>query len=135
MRHGAHPHAEPHRGPTSRRSCIVAEQSCVGCGSRNYNHHMESRTRDLETVSRLRSARQEAVAQAARGDVATLVQSPSDSLFQQVYVVKLLDVHPRLGKVAGRRLLSELHVAPLARVCDLNPDQVKSLLAVVGDQS
>ena len=96
---------------------------------------MESRTRDLETVSRLRSARQEAVAQAARGDVATLVQSPSDSLFQQVYVVKLLDVHPRLGKVAGRRLLSELHVAPLARVCDLNPDQVKSLLAVVGDQS
>lgn len=96
---------------------------------------MESRVQDLETVSRLRSARQEAVARAAQGDVASLLHSGADSLVQQVYVVKLLDVHPRLGKVAGRRLLSDLHVAPLARVCDLTAEQVTALVAVVGDHS
>ena len=49
----------------------------------------------------------------------------------QVYVVKLLDVSPRLGKVAGRRLMAELGIASLARVHELTDDQRRALIDVV----
>jgi hypothetical protein len=92
---------------------------------------MESRNRDLDSVRALRSARINAVSRSAEGDLAVILES-HDMLTQSVYVVKLLDVHPRLGKVAGRRLLAEIGVAPLARVSDLNAAQRRRILAEVG---
>jgi hypothetical protein len=94
---------------------------------------MESRTTDLETVSRLRSARIAVVEQSRRGNLDALFQLDADSLESQAYVVKLLDVHPRLGKVAGRRLMAEIGIAPLARIADLTPHQVALLQTSIGD--
>jgi hypothetical protein len=103
-------------------------------GSRNYNHHMESRNRDLETVSRLRTARLHAVGAASRGEMESLLRHSTPEA-SQVYVVKLFDVHPRFGKVAGRRLLAQLNVPPFARVANLSSQQVDALLRAVGEPS
>lgn len=92
---------------------------------------MESRNRDLETVRTLRSARVDAVRRAEAGDVVGLL-STEDPSTGAVYVVKILDVHPQLGKVAGRRLLADIGVAPLARISDLTPDQRDRILSAVG---
>ncbi len=49
-------------------------------------------------------------------------------------MVKILDVHPRLGKVAGRRLLADIGVAPLARIADLTDDQRDRILSTVDER-
>lgn len=92
---------------------------------------METRTKDLETVSRLRCARVSAVSDSRHGHLAQILEVSPSSLEAQVYVVKLLDVYPGLGKVAGRRLMADIGIAPLARVADLTEEQLKSLQAVV----
>lgn len=46
----------------------------------------------------------------------------------QTYVVKLLDVTPGLGKVAGRRLLASLGIDELMRVAELSEAQRAALL-------
>lgn len=91
---------------------------------------MERRNRDLDTVRTLRSARIAAVNRASQGDLAGVLQA-DDPNSGFVYVVKLLDVHPRLGKVAGRRLLADIGVQPLARVADLTHEQCNRILAQV----
>jgi hypothetical protein len=47
--------------------------------------------------------------------------------------VKLLDVHPQLGKVAGRKLLSSLGVSSFQCVGDLTPDLKQQILVAVGE--
>jgi hypothetical protein len=96
---------------------------------------MESTVSDFEMVKNLRNARITAVQKSQSGHLRDVLQSPTDSLEAQVYVVKLLDVHPALGKVAGRRLLSALHVDPFARVGQLLPLQRDSILHAVGEPS
>lgn len=93
---------------------------------------METRTKDLETVSRLRSARVAAVSRSRNGDVESVLLSDHSSLEAQVYVVKLLDVYPALGKVAGRRLMADLGITPLARVADLTTQQLSMLQTSIG---
>lgn len=93
---------------------------------------METRTKDLETVSRLRSARVAAVSRSRNGDVESVLLSDHSSLEAQVYVVKLLDVYPALGKVAGRRLMADLGIIPLARVADLTTQQLSMLQTSIG---
>lgn len=93
---------------------------------------MDSRTRDLATVARLRTVRIEAVHASERGHLDEILRRPTpDQGF--VYVVKLLDVHPRLGKVSGRRLMARLGIAPFARVSDLTKEQVAKILDECGD--
>ena len=92
---------------------------------------MESTNTDMEVVAQLRKARVTAVLESSRGNVASVLQAPHDSCEAQVYVVKLLDVSPRLGKVAGRRLMAELGIAALARVRDLTEPQRRALIDVV----
>ncbi|MCE2818601.1 MAG: hypothetical protein LW686_08130, partial [Ilumatobacteraceae bacterium] len=58
-----------------------------------------------------------------------------DSLEAQIYVVKLLDVHPALGKVSGRRLFADLGVVPFTRVCQLTSSQRSGILTAVGEAS
>lgn len=89
---------------------------------------MESRTKDLETVSRLRLSRVDAVSKSKSGHLDVVLRADPSSPQAQVYVVKLLDVFPGLGKVSGRRLMADIGIAPLARVADLNDKQVNTLL-------
>jgi hypothetical protein len=92
---------------------------------------MESTNTDMEVVAQLRNARVAAVLESSKGNVASVLEAPHDSYEAQVYVVKLLDVSPRLGKVAGRRLMAELGIAALARVHELTVDQRQALIGVV----
>lgn len=92
---------------------------------------MESKNTDMEVVAQLRTARVFAVLESSKGNIASVLEAPHDSYEAQVYVVKLLDVSPRLGKVAGRRLMAELGIASLARVHELTDDQRRALIDVV----
>ena len=85
----------------------------------------------MEVVAQLRTARVSAVLESSKGNVASVLESPLGSFVAQVYVVKLLDVSPRLGKVAGRRLMAELGIGALSRVCDLTKQQRRALSDVV----
>ncbi len=94
---------------------------------------MESTYTDMEVVAQLRAARVDAVLESSKGNVASVLEAPHDSYEAQVYVVKLLDVSPRLGKVAGRRLMADLGIAPLSRVHELTEVQRRALIGVVED--
>jgi hypothetical protein len=93
---------------------------------------MESTVSDFEMVKSLRNARIAAVQKAQSGQILQVLADPIDSLAAQVYVVKLLDVTPGLGKVAGRRLLAEIGVDPFARLCHLTGAQKASIQQAVG---
>lgn len=93
---------------------------------------MDTRTRDLATVQQWRQARVDAVEQSAAGRLSSIFTQPtSDQGF--VYVVKLLDVHPRLGKVSGRRLMARLGIGPFARVSELTDQEKHAVLAECGE--
>jgi hypothetical protein len=94
---------------------------------------MESTVSDFEMVKSLRNARVAAVAKAQKGHLSEVLSVDVDSLEAQAYVVKLLDVHPALGKVAGRRLLADLGVVPFTRVGQLTIEQRNGILAAVGE--
>lgn len=89
---------------------------------------MESTDRDRDVVAQLRRARVAAVLESSNGNIASVLDAPPDSCEAQVYVVKLLDVSPRLGKVAGRRLMAELGVAALSRIHELTEAQRQALI-------
>lgn len=92
---------------------------------------MESTYTDMEVVAQLRIARVAAVLESSKGNVSSVLEASHDSYEAQVYVVKLLDVSPRLGKVAGRRLMAELGISALSRVQDLTEPQRRALIDVV----
>ncbi len=92
---------------------------------------MESTFTDMEVVAQLRRARVAAVLESSKGNVASVLEAPQGSYEAQVYVVKLLDVSPRLGKVAGRRLMADLSITPLSRVHELTEVQRRALIDVV----
>jgi hypothetical protein len=95
---------------------------------------MEDRVRDLELMSQVRAVRQEAVNDARAGRLASVFsRAQGDERF--VYVVKLLDVHPKLGKVAGRKLLASLGVSSFQCVGDLSPELMHEILTAVGEAS
>jgi hypothetical protein len=94
---------------------------------------MESTVSDFEMVKSLRNARVVAVKKAHEGKLAGVLSVSDDSLEAQVYVVKLLDVHPALGKVSGRRLLADLGVVPFTRVGQLTSAQRSGILAALGE--
>ncbi len=98
----------------------------------NYHCYMEPRAADLELVETLRSARAGAVKSSAAGNIAHVLSSAREA-DQFVYVVKLLDVHPTLGKVAGRRLLDSLGHTHFSRVSDLSASDVQVILAACGE--
>lgn len=88
---------------------------------------------DYAIVERLRAARRTAVEAASAGRVRSVLGVDGDDPASRVYVVKLLDVHPALGKVAGRRLLADAGVAPFARVVDLTEAQKSTILRACGE--
>ena len=98
----------------------------------NYHCYMEPRAADLEIIKTLRSARTGAVQSSASGNIASILTSASEA-DRFVYVVKLLDVHPTLGKVAGRRLLDSLGLTHFSRVGELSSGSVQVILAACGE--
>lgn len=94
---------------------------------------MESTVSDFEMVKSLRNARVNAVEKAQKGQLAEVLSVDAESFEAQTYVVKLLDVHPALGKVAGRRLLADLGVVPFTRVGQLTIEQCHGILVAVGE--
>jgi hypothetical protein len=94
---------------------------------------MESTVSDFEMVKSLRNARVAAVEKAQLGRLAEVLAVADDSFEAQVYVVKLLDVHPALGKVSGRRLLADLGVVAFTRVGQLTSAQRSGILTAVGE--
>lgn len=90
----------------------------------NYNRHMELLARTRDTVSgwrgQIRTATELAAA-AHLGEVLGRTDVPYP------YVVKVLDVHPCLGKVAGRRLLDSLGIDHRTRLSDLTLRQVDAI--------
>lgn len=92
---------------------------------------MESTNTDKEVVAQLRTARVAAVLESSKGNLSSVLKASPSSYEAQVYVVKLLDVSPRLGKVAGRRLMAELGIGALARVHELTEQQCRALTDVV----
>jgi hypothetical protein len=100
----------------------------------NYHCYMEPRAADLEIIETLRSARVKAVQSSSNGRLAPVLMSKDDAE-RFVYVVKLLDVHPALGKVAGRRLLDSLGLNHFSRIGDLSADNVQAMLSACGEQA
>lgn len=96
---------------------------------------MEQRESDLSWVRTLRSSRENAVESSSSGNLAEVLQAELSHPSRRTYVVKLLDVHPKLGKVAGRRLLQSLHISQFARVDQLTTDQISSILVACGEQA
>ena len=92
---------------------------------------MEPRAEAIAVIDHVRSVRRQSVDMAARGDIASLLHSTDDAI-GLVYVVKLLDVHPALGKVSGRRLLASLGLDHFARISDLSDNQIARILEACG---
>lgn len=90
---------------------------------------MESRARDLATVETLRRARIELVRRAAVEPLASVLSV--DHPASQTWLVKVLDVVPGLGKVAGRRLMASLGLDQSVRIADLSEDDRSSILRAV----
>ncbi len=94
---------------------------------------MEADVRDLEVVAQLRAARRTSAVLASSGRLGDLFGLPADSDECQVYLVKLLDVYPGLGKVAGRRLMADLGIGQFTRVADLSGEQRVAVLHGCGE--
>ena len=94
---------------------------------------MEASVRDLEVVAQLRSARRASVNFASSGQLQSLFLFSPNSDECQVYLVKLLDVYPGLGKVAGRRLMADIGIGQFTRVADLSEAQRAAVLQGCGE--
>lgn len=89
---------------------------------------MSNRDADLATVGRMRRAHAEMVGLSRDGRLADAL-GDTDPHRVTTYVVKILDVAPGLGKVAGRRLLARLGVPAFARVADLDEQTRAAIVA------
>jgi hypothetical protein len=94
--------------------------SCVHGADRgrNYNPSMDAREGALAVVRAWRTQIDTAVSAGATASLSSVLSRPDVG---HAYVVKVLDVHPCLGKVAGRRLMARVGVGPRVRIGELSP--------------
>lgn len=85
---------------------------------------MELQARTLEVVSGWRRQIREATDASAAAPIGDVL-SRTDLAYP--YIVKVLDVHPCMGKVAGRRLLDELRIDHRTRLSGLTHSQVDAI--------
>ena len=95
---------------------------------------MEAPLNDMMMVKRLREGHRTAVSRASAGNLSFVCELPADAPEAHVYVVKVLDVHPALGKVAGRRLMATLGIDQFAHISDLSAETKIALLLACGEQ-
>lgn len=93
---------------------------------------MSHRDRDLRRVSEIRAARERAVNEASSGSIEMLLGVGPDDDRSRTYIVKLLDVTPGVGKVAGRRLLAAIGIGETSRIADLDDTQRASIIEGIG---
>jgi hypothetical protein len=93
---------------------------------------MESTIRDVQRVAEIRACRIQAVKLSSTVNLAQVFASPNT--YGAVYLVKLLDVHPALGKVVGRRLMDTLALPSFVTVSQLDSTQQKAILTACGEQ-
>jgi hypothetical protein len=93
---------------------------------------MESTIRDVQRVAEIRACRIQAVKLSSTANLAQVFASPNT--YGAVYLVKLLDVHPALGKVIGRRLMDTLGLPPFITVAQLSSSQHAAILSACGEQ-
>lgn len=101
--------------------------------SLTYDEVMVTAIGDFDAAEVLRQVRRDAVARAAEGHLAEILSSPDESPASRVYVVKLLDAHPALGKVKGRRLLATLGLSEFVRIRDLSSRDKTDIAAACGE--
>jgi len=94
---------------------------------------MESTIRDVQRVAEIRAHRIQAVQLSSSAKLVEVFSS-SAGLYDAVYLVKLLDVHPALGKVVGRRLMDTLALPSFVTVSQLDTTQQKAILMACGEQ-
>ncbi len=94
---------------------------------------MESTIRDVQRVAEIRAHRIQAVQLSSSAKLVEVFSS-SAGLYDAVYLVKLLDVHPALGKVVGRRLMDTLRLPPFITVAQLSSAQYAAILSACGEQ-
>jgi hypothetical protein len=95
---------------------------------------MEAPLNDMMMVKRLREGHRTAGLRASAGNLSFVCELPADAPEAHVYVVKVLDVHPALGKVAGRRLMATLGIDQFAHISDLSAETKIALLLACGEQ-
>ncbi len=87
---------------------------------------MDARRTALETVREWRAEIERAVGAGATSSLAVVLSRDDTG---HAYLVKVLDVHPCLGKVAGRRLMAGLGLAPRTRIGEMAPGDVQSVVS------
>ena len=94
---------------------------------------MESTIRDIQRVTQIRACRVQAVQLSSTANLAQVLASPKS--YGAVYLVKLLDVHPSLGKVVCRRLMETLGLPPFVTVAELDASQQAAVLSACGEKN
>jgi hypothetical protein len=93
---------------------------------------MAERTAVLQKVSQLRSVRRQVIEDAQSFSLQHVVQrlqlAEHEDQASSVYVVKVLDTHPCLGKVAGRKLMATLSIEPFVSIGQLTTTQLDALI-------
>jgi hypothetical protein len=95
---------------------------------------MESTIRDVQRVAEIRASRVQAVQLSSQAKLAEVFASPSNDHYGAVYLVKLLDVHPALGKVVGRRLMDTLGLPSFATVSQIGSAEQAAILVACGER-
>ena len=85
---------------------------------------MESPVAPLPTVERWRGEIETARSLSAAGKIREVLEGRGTG---HALLVKVLDVHPCLGKVAGRRLMDELGIDQSVRVGELDSRAVAGI--------
>lgn len=93
-------------------------------GDRNYNFRMETDAAVIQTVREVRSSIDATLERSRREHLGSVLCGPDGG---PAWVVKTLDVHPCMGKVAGRRVLRELGIEERTRLADLTQAQREQL--------
>ena len=92
-------------------------------------------SRGVKIASELREARESMVLLAKQGRMDEVMSGASSGPSARVYAVKVLDVHPAMGKVAGRRLMASLGVEPFTRIGDVPDSVIQSIVRACGGDS
>jgi hypothetical protein len=87
---------------------------------------MDARLTALGTVQAWRGEIERAVSAGASMPLSAVL---SRGDIAHAYLVKILDVHPCLGKVAGRRLMAGLGLPPRTRIGELVPGATESVVS------
>lgn len=95
----------------------------------------DERRAAIERASTIRSEMSNVQVNLANGSLTladALSTKDAEAAVNRLYVVKLLQSLPEVGKVRARRVMSEIGIAEKCRVLDLQPSQRALLITKLG---